>query len=148
MSHNSLEGLPNDLATLPSLKKISASHNKLSADSLPDLSALEHLREIKFNDNPTLEKLPSHFVGWGKGQEGQDDQGDNKSTRKRAGLEIVDIGNCGFKDWMSLKELAAHSGVYNLVLKGNEVITDALSEADYDELKSKVRLVSLPEMRP
>ncbi|KAK4049162.1 hypothetical protein OIV83_004319 [Microbotryomycetes sp. JL201] len=136
VSHNKLESLPTELATLPSLKKISASHNRLSAGSLPDLSALKHLKEIKFNDNPTLDSLPDHFTAWGKfGQVGATNSGDKT---KHSGLEIVDFGSCGFKEWVSLRQLAAHSGVYNLVLKGNQVTTDALADTSFDELKEKV----------
>ncbi|KAK4046336.1 hypothetical protein OIO90_006594 [Microbotryomycetes sp. JL221] len=142
VSHNSLESLPQDLATLPQLKKISASHNRLVSTSLPDLSGLSHLREIKFNDNPTLDDLPSHFSSWGK----HESPSDSADTSKHDGLEIVDLGSCGFEDWSSLRQLAAHSAIYNLVLKGNKVITEALDQAEFDELKDKM-LILLPNLR-
>ncbi|KAM0786485.1 hypothetical protein ACM66B_001943 [Microbotryomycetes sp. NB124-2] len=145
VSHNKLESLPTELATLPSLKKISASHNRLQPDSLPDLSSLQHLKEIKFNDNPTLDSLPAHFVAWGK-HASNDDANRGSDKTKHSGLEIVDLGNCGFKDWVSLRQLAAHTGIYNLVLKGNNVITEALADTSFDELKKKM-LVLLPNLR-
>lgn len=53
-------------------------------------------------------------------------------------MEIVDLGNCGFEDWMGLKELAGQSGIVNLGLKGTKVAEEA-KEDGFDEFKSKVR---------
>lgn len=62
-----------------------------------------------------------------------------KRQKGRQGLEILDLGNCGFESWMGLKELAKQSAIVNLGLKGNKVTADALEEEAFDELKSKVR---------
>ncbi|GAA5820066.1 hypothetical protein JCM3770_002124 [Rhodotorula araucariae] len=133
VSNNALTALPSTLATLPSLKKISAAHNRLTSSSLPDLSALSHLHELRLNDNPTLTSLPSHFGAWGKADGAK-------------GLEILDLGNCGFESWFGLRELAKQGGVVNLGLKGNKVAEDAVREAGFDEFKAKLTIL-LPALR-
>ncbi|BGP09446.1 hypothetical protein JCM10049v2_005316 [Rhodotorula toruloides] len=134
ISNNSLTSLPASLATLPSLKKISAAHNQLTPTGLPDLSPLSHLHELRLNDNRSLTSLPSHFGTWGKGDTG------------KGGLEILDIGNCGFESWFGLKELAKQEGIVNLGLKGNKVAEDAVKATGFDEFKAKLTIL-LPSLR-
>lgn len=126
VSNNALTALPSSLATLPALKKISAAHNRLTSSSLPDLSALAHLHEVRLNDNPTLTSLPPHFGTWGKADGAK-------------GLEILDLGNCGFESWFGLRELAKQAAVVNLGLKGNKVAEDAVRDTGFDQFKAKVR---------
>lgn len=134
VSNNKLVSLPSTLATLPSLKKISAAHNQLSASSLPDLSSLSQLREVKLNDNRTLTSLPPHFATWGKAN-----QAGSAQSKRPPGLEIVDLGNCGFQDWFALKELASQSGIVNLGLKGTKVEEEAMADSGgFEAFKSKV----------
>lgn len=130
VSHNTLTSLPHTLATLPSLKKLSASHNALLSASLPDLSPLAHLREIRFSWNPSLVALPDHFAAWGKGA---DDSG-----KPGRGLEIVDLGQCGFEDWVGLKALVGQTNVVNLGLKGTKVGDEALEDG-FEAFRDKVR---------
>ncbi|EGU11279.1 hypothetical protein RTG_02747 [Rhodotorula toruloides ATCC 204091] len=134
ISNNSLTSLPASLATLPSLKKISAAHNQLTPSGLPDLSPLSHLHELRLNDNRSLTSLPQHFGTWGKGDTG------------KGGLEILDIGNCGFESWFGLKELAKQEGIVNLGLKGNKVAEDAVKATGFDEFKAKLTIL-LPSLR-
>ncbi|BGP41460.1 hypothetical protein JCM10450v2_005506 [Rhodotorula kratochvilovae] len=133
VSNNALTAFPSSLATLPSLKKISAAHNRLTSSSLPDLSTLAHLHELRLNDNPTLTSLPSHFGAWGKADGAK-------------GLEILDIGNCGIESWFGLRELAKQGAVVNLGLKGNKVAEDAVSQTGFDEFKAKLTIL-LPALR-
>ncbi|GAA5909422.1 hypothetical protein JCM8208_005738 [Rhodotorula glutinis] len=133
VSNNALTALPSSLATLPSLKKISAAHNRLTSTSLPDLSALAHLHELRLNDNPTLTSLPPHFGSWGKADDAK-------------GLEILDLGNCGFESWFGLRELAKQDAVVNLGLKGNKVAEDAVRDAGFDDFKAKLTIL-LPSLR-
>ncbi|KPV74285.1 uncharacterized protein RHOBADRAFT_54128 [Rhodotorula graminis WP1] len=133
VSNNALTALPSTLATLPSLKKISAAHNRLTSSSLPDLSPLAHLHELRLNDNPTLTSLPPHFGTWGKADGAK-------------GLEILDIGNCGFESWFGLRELAKQDAVVNLGLKGNKVAEDAVRDAGFDNFKAKLTIL-LPSLR-
>ncbi|KAL8281127.1 hypothetical protein RQP46_006485 [Phenoliferia psychrophenolica] len=137
VSHNTLTSLPKTLATLPSLKKLSASHNALVSGSLPDLSPLEHLREIRFSNNPTLDALPDHFASWGKGQD--------ESGKPGRGLEIVDLGQCGFQDWVGLKALVGQTNVVNLGLKGTKVGEEALEDG-FEAFRGKITIL-LPSLR-
>lgn len=130
--------MPANLVTLGGLKKISAAHNQLTAASLPDLSLLSQLREIKFNDNPTLVSLPSHLSAWGKGSLSHLAE---FKGRRPLGLEIVDLGNCGFLEWYDLAPLAGQPGVVNLVLKGTKISEEALEDG-FEDYKSKVRPVA------
>ncbi|BGP25872.1 leucine rich repeat domain containing protein [Rhodotorula toruloides] len=134
VSNNSLTSLPASLATLPSMKKISAAHNRLTPTGLPDLCSLSHLHELRLNDNRSLTSLPSHFGAWGKGETG------------KGGLEILDLGNCGFESWFGLKELAKQEGIVNLGLKGNKVAEDAVNATGFDEFKAKLTIL-LPSLR-
>ncbi|BGP33431.1 hypothetical protein JCM10296v2_005232 [Rhodotorula toruloides] len=134
VSNNSLTSLPASLTTLPSLKKISAAHNQLTPTGLPDLCPLAHFHELRLNDNRSLTSLPPHFGTWGKGETG------------KGGLEILDIGNCGFESWFGLKELAKQEGIVNLGLKGNKVAEDAVKATGFDEFKAKLTIL-LPSLR-
>lgn len=59
---------------------------------------------------------------------------------KRApGLEVVDLGNCGFEEWYDLAPLAGQSGIVNLVLKGTKVAEEAKVDG-FEDYKSKVSL--------
>lgn len=139
ISNNALTSLPASLNTLPALKKISAAHNKFTADQLPDLTTLIQLREVKMNDNPTLTALPSHLATWGKGTLGNFAE---FKGRRPAGLEILDFGNCGFEDWLDLQPLVGQGNIVNLVLKGTKVAEEAKEAGGFDEYKRKVS--SLP----
>ncbi|GAA5891138.1 hypothetical protein JCM5296_004905 [Sporobolomyces johnsonii] len=141
VSNNSLTSLPSSLATLPSLKKISAAHNQLTSPGLPDLSALPALHELRLNDNRTLTSLPPHFGSWGKAPL----PAGERDTKRRQGLEILDLGNCGFDSWFGLRALAQQDGIVNLGLKGNKVAEEAM-QAGFDDFKSKITIL-LPSLR-
>ncbi|GAA5972454.1 hypothetical protein JCM11641_001854 [Rhodosporidiobolus odoratus] len=160
VSNNQLGALPSSLSTLPSLKKISAAHNKLTSSTLPDLSSLSHLSELRLNDNPSLTSLPPHFGIWGKAPLLPSDSNtasastsaraglveDRRRSKGRQGLEILDLGNCGFKSWFGLKELARQDGVVNLGLKGNKAAEEAIKESGVEEFKHKLTVL-LPSLR-
>lgn len=150
VSNNSLTALPRSLATLPALKKISAAHNQLTSPGLPDLSPLSHLHELRLNDNRSLSSLPSHFGSWGKapppppssaGGGPVPDSGyqQKNKPRSRGGLEILDLGNCGFESWFGLRELAKQDGIVNLGLKGNKVAEEAVEANGFESFREKVR---------
>lgn len=163
VSNNKLTSLPSTLTSLPSLKKISASHNLLTPSGLPNLSSLSHLHELRLSHNPSLTSLPSHFGGWGKQPlpavaDSQADAGRENQRRgrgagaggvagKRQGIEILDLSSCGFENWYGLRAIAEQDGIVNLGLKGNKVASDAMSGAEggaggdtgFEEFKSKVR---------
>lgn len=148
VSNNSLTALPRSLATLPALKKISAAHNQLTSPGLPDLSALSHLHELRLNDNRSLSSLPLHFGSWGKApppssagpvpDSGYQQQ--KNKPRSRRGLEILDLGNCGFESWFGLRELAKQDGIVNLGLKGNKVAEEAVAANGFESFREKVRV--------
>ncbi|OCF39822.1 hypothetical protein I317_06374 [Kwoniella heveanensis CBS 569] len=109
VSHSpSLSSLPSTLASLPHLSKFTFSHcPRLTASSLPDLSALPLLRDVKMNNLPQLTSLPPHIVSWGKGdlsqikraKEGDEDAnadaiGGGSFSKRGDGLEVLDLGNC------------------------------------------------------
>lgn len=136
VSNNQLTSLPDTLTTLPALKKISAAHNLLTPSTLPNLSPNSLLKEIKFNDNPHLTSLPTHFSTWGKGSL----NGIEFKGKRKSGLEIIDLGNCGFKNWSDLRELAGQETVLNLGLKGN-LIAEEAKEEGFEEFRRKVRFI-------
>ena len=150
VSNNSLTALPRSLAALPALKKISAAHNQLTSPGLPDLSALSHLHELRLNDNRSLSSLPSHFGSWGKAPPPPPssagalvpDSGyqQKNKPRSRGGLEILDLGNCGFESWFGLRELAKQDGIVNLGLKGNKVAEEAVAANGFESFREKVRV--------
>jgi hypothetical protein len=168
VSNNQLTSLPSTLTSLPSLKKISASHNLLTPTGLPNLSSLSHLHELRFSHNPNLTSLPSHFASWGKqplpaGAE-SNEQGENGYGRrgrggaavanKRQGIEILDLSSCGFENWYGLRSIAEQDGIVNLGLKGNKVALDAMGgeegaagNAGFEEFKSKVDFSLSPRKR-
>jgi Leucine-rich repeat (LRR) protein len=117
ISNNTLTSLPSSLTTLSSLKKISAAHNQLTSSNLPDLTTLFQLREVKLNDNPELSELPQHLANWGKGTLTNVDF----KGKRPPGLEILDLGNCGFKGWIDLQPLVGQGNIVNLVLKGRRL---------------------------
>lgn len=61
-----------------------------------------------------------------------------EGSKRPLGLEIVDLGNCGFEDWFALKELAQQTGIVNLSLKGTKVAEEAKADG-FEEFKGKVR---------
>ncbi|GAA5987513.1 hypothetical protein JCM10908_001985 [Rhodotorula pacifica] len=148
VSNNALTALPRSLATLPALKKISAAHNQLSPPGLPDLSALSHLHELRLNDNRPLSSLPSHFGSWGKAPLPTPvaDSGYQTNKPRKGGLEILDLGNCGFESWFGLRELAKQDGIVNLGLKGNKVAQDAIEANGFDGFREKLTVL-LPSLR-
>ncbi|SCV70409.1 BQ2448_1803 [Microbotryum intermedium] len=147
VSYNSLTSLPSaDLSSLAQLKKLSTSHNLLTSTSLPDLSSLTHLREVRLSHNPKLTSLPLHFIAWGHSpvrekKEGAADNEQADSTPRgvapKQGLEVVDLGSCGFEDWFGLKELAKHP-IVNLVLKGNKVVDELVEEEGFEVYRTKL----------
>ena len=158
VSNNQLTSLPSTLTSLPSLKKISASHNLLTPTGLPNLSSLSHLHELRFSHNPNLTSLPSHFGGWGKKpvpagaesneypENGRRGRGGAGTVSKRQGIEILDLSSCGIENWYGLRAIAEQDGIVNLGLKGNKVALDAMggeegagTTAGFEEFKSKVR---------
>ncbi|WWC98695.1 hypothetical protein V866_005588 [Kwoniella sp. B9012] len=95
ISHSpNLISLPTTLSSLYHLSKLTFSHcPKLTSDSLPDLSQLPLLRDVKMNNLPLLTQLPPHIVNWGKGN--LDKVGKGKNEDKFGdGLEVLDLGNC------------------------------------------------------
>ncbi|GAA5865004.1 hypothetical protein JCM3774_003935 [Rhodotorula dairenensis] len=151
VSNNALTALPRSLATLPALKKISAAHNQLSPPGLPDLSALSHLHELRLNDNRPLSSLPAHFGSWGRAPPPPSstpvhDAGYQTKPRRAAGLEILDLGNCGFESWFGLRELAKQDGIVNLGLKGNKVAEQAIEANGFDSFREKLTIL-LPSLR-
>lgn len=101
LSHNQIKSLPLDMpANLPSLKKLSITHNKLQWSNkkspLPDFSLCSHLREVRISGNAELKRLPDHLKNWGKGV-GKDSKG--------TGLETFEAGDCGLDDWISIAPL-------------------------------------------
>ncbi|WVQ95540.1 hypothetical protein IAU59_002637 [Kwoniella sp. CBS 9459] len=103
VSHSpNLTTLPSSLASLPHLSKLTFSHcPRLTSTSLPDLSHLPLLRDVKMNNLPQLTSLPGHITSWGKGdlsviKKAKDGEADLNDTggRKGDGLEVLDLGNC------------------------------------------------------
>ncbi|KZP33505.1 RNI-like protein [Athelia psychrophila] len=100
----------NSLSTsLNQLSKLTFSHcPRLTADSLPDLSALPLLRDVRMNNLAQLTSLPRHLASWGTGDmtlssatkrkaSGSRDRDASGSARERDlgdGLEGLDLGNC------------------------------------------------------
>ncbi|WWD08364.1 hypothetical protein V865_006476 [Kwoniella europaea PYCC6329] len=95
ISHSpNLISLPTTLSSLYHLSKLTFSHcPKLTSDSLPDLSPLPLLRDVKMNNLPLLTQLPSHIVNWGKGNLDKVGKGKNEDEFGD-GLEVLDLGNC------------------------------------------------------
>ncbi|WVQ63181.1 uncharacterized protein L199_001332 [Kwoniella botswanensis] len=95
ISHSpNLISLPTTLSSLYHLSKLTFSHcPKLTSDSLPDLSQLPLLRDVKMNNLPLLTQLPSHIVNWGKGNLDKVGKGKNEDEFGD-GLEVLDLGNC------------------------------------------------------
>ncbi|KAM0754323.1 L domain-like protein [Meredithblackwellia eburnea MCA 4105] len=139
VSHNSLKALPASLTTLPSLKKISASHNNLSSTSLPSLASLSRLHELRISNNPAITALPAHFGSWGKAR-------DPQSGKDGKGIEILDIGACGFEEWQGLMHLAGQDCIVNLGLKGNAVSDKAIEDEGFEVFRTKMRIL-LPTLR-
>lgn len=131
VSHNKLLSLPPSLSNLSSLVKLSASHNNLSSSALAaiDLSSLSTLRQLRLNDNPNLDALPPHFASWGKATQG---------AIVGKGLELLELGNCSFKDWSSLRFIAAHSSINNFSLKGTPIEEEAIKDVGPMEFRQKV----------
>jgi hypothetical protein len=121
VSNNRLTSLPSSVGSLASLTRLSASHNLLEADGLPDLSALSKLEQVRLGNNPTLKALPDHFARWAAG-----------------GLKLVGLSSCGFEGWEDLRPLAGHEGLENFELKANP-IAEREKETDEELYRSKVR---------
>ncbi|WWD20605.1 hypothetical protein CI109_105081 [Kwoniella shandongensis] len=98
VSHSpSLSSLPATLSNLHHLSKLTFSHcPRLTSSSLPDLSALPLLRDVKMNNLPQLTALPSHLPTWGTGNLSLVGKGGDEDEKKRLGdgLEVLDLGNC------------------------------------------------------
>ncbi|WVW80975.1 hypothetical protein I302_102966 [Kwoniella bestiolae CBS 10118] len=93
ISHSpNLLALPSSLSSLHHLSKLTFSHcPKLTSDSLPNLSSLPLLRDVKMNNLPLLTDLPPHIVTWGKGPLSLVGKKENEYGD---GLEVLDLGNC------------------------------------------------------
>ncbi|ORY29688.1 hypothetical protein BCR39DRAFT_531650 [Naematelia encephala] len=107
ISHSTkLVSVPRALSKLYQLSKLTFSHcPRLTCQSLPDLSSLPLLRDVKMNNLPQLTSLPSHIVSWGTGdmslannKSGNSTEvGSSSSLSSRKvgdGLEVLDLGNC------------------------------------------------------
>ncbi|KAK8850422.1 hypothetical protein IAR55_004340 [Kwoniella newhampshirensis] len=98
VSHSpNLSSLPTTLSDLHHLSKLTFSHcPRLTSYSLPDLSSLPLLRDVKMNNLPQLTSLPPHVTTWGTGNLSQVGKGgeDGGSNRLGDGLEVLDLGNC------------------------------------------------------
>ncbi|WVQ86054.1 hypothetical protein IAT38_008222 [Cryptococcus sp. DSM 104549] len=97
VSHSpNLVSLPSTLSSLHHLAKLTFSHcPRLTASSLPDLSPLPLLRDVKMNNLPALTSLPPHISLWGKGNMSLVGKGKDESTPQLGdGLQTLDLGNC------------------------------------------------------
>lgn len=119
LSNNALTELPITLpSSLPSLKKLSVGHNRLTCTGLPDLRVCAHLREVRLSGNATLHALPSHLAAWGRGVDGG-----------APGLVLLDVSDCGLNSWEAVQPLLAmphqeRHGLANLGAKGNRIADD------------------------
>ncbi|WVO17296.1 hypothetical protein L204_104988 [Cryptococcus depauperatus] len=105
VSHSpNISVLPSSLSDLLHLAKLTFSHcPQLTACSLPDLSPLPLLRDIKMNNLPKLTSLPVHMSSWGKGNMAL--VGKSKdSSQYGHGLQTLDIGNCSL-DYQSVSSI-------------------------------------------
>ncbi|EIW69768.1 hypothetical protein TREMEDRAFT_61533 [Tremella mesenterica DSM 1558] len=91
ISHSPLlKLLPSSLSSLSHLSKLTFSHCPLlTPSSIPDLSSLPLLRDVKMHSLPLLTSLPLHLSTWGTGDFTQIGK-----VGKGGGLEVLDIGNC------------------------------------------------------
>ncbi|WWC72487.1 uncharacterized protein I206_106449 [Kwoniella pini CBS 10737] len=96
ISHSpNLISLPNTLSELYHLSKLTFSHcPKLTSNSLPDLTNLPLLRDVKMNNLPQLTNLPKHIITWGKGNLNLAGKGTEDNVKYGDGLEVLDLGNC------------------------------------------------------
>lgn len=80
------------LTSLVHLSKLTFSHcPRITPASLPDLSSLPVLKDLKMNNLPLLTALPPHLLQWGTGSMSRLEPTD---TRSGLGLEALDAGNC------------------------------------------------------
>lgn len=126
VSHNKLTALPESIASLSSLTKLSCAHNNLTDEGLPDLSKLSELREIRMNGNAELSALPTHFSSWASSK-----------------LEILDLSKCNFSSWDSLEPLEGQEELSNVNLRGNPLAPEQSETEQYAEYKDLVRVVAL-----
>ncbi|ODN99549.1 hypothetical protein L198_03393 [Cryptococcus wingfieldii CBS 7118] len=105
VSHSpNLSSLPHSLSSLHHLNKITFSHcPRLSAASLPNLSSLPLLRDVKMNNLPSLTTLPAHISSWGKGDMSLVGKGGDEK-QFGDGLLVLDLGNCSL-DYQSIAPL-------------------------------------------
>ena len=106
ISHSpNLTSLPRYLNGLKGLSKLTFSHcPKLGTSGIPDLSSLPLLRDVKMNDLPFLNAIPSHMSAWGTGEmpaieQHRDSSNHSKTSttevsRRGLGLQSLDIGRC------------------------------------------------------
>ncbi|WWC65149.1 uncharacterized protein I303_107763 [Kwoniella dejecticola CBS 10117] len=96
ISHSpNLTTLPQTLAELYHLSKLTFSHcPKVTSNSLPDLTNLPLLRDVKMNNLPQLTNLPKHITTWGKGNLNLVGKGSEDNVKFGDGLEVLDLGNC------------------------------------------------------
>ncbi|WRT70583.1 uncharacterized protein IL334_007581 [Kwoniella shivajii] len=149
ISHSpNLTGLPKSLNQLYHLSKLTFSHcpkitcgsgskSGSGSGSIPDLSILPLLRDVKMNNLPLLTDLPDHLPSWGKGDlslvkqtNNHDDisgsrskDNDNSNKNKGDGLEVLDLGNCSlsFASISKLFNLSSTHGPKN-DKTGNRVV--------------------------
>jgi hypothetical protein len=120
ISHSpNLAALPKSLQDLSQLSKLTFSHcPRLTAATLPDLSTLPLLRDVKMNNLALLDKLPQHMAKWGTGPLAATDR--DTTIRHGDGLQVLDLGNCSLpfsaiestflsQKWPHLRSLSLHS---------------------------------------
>lgn len=129
MSENQLTRLPDSIASLASLEKLSAAKCSLTAAGLPDLSSCTALREVRLAHNP-LGGLPEHIGGWAGGR-----------------VEILALGHCDLPSLATLEPLRRQSELHNLDLAGNGAFVVPATDPQHERYKSEVRQASLTMSR-
>lgn len=123
VSENPLTRLPDSVASLSQLEKLSAAKCGLTAAGLPDLSACTALREVRLAHNP-LGGLPDHIGGWANGR-----------------LEILALGHCELPAILALDPLRRQSALSSLDVVGNAAFVVPATDPQHERYKSQVRHV-------
>ena len=136
-----MTALPSVLTKLKYLTSINAAENEIAypspddVESMPDLTGLSNLRDLRMCDNPYLKALPAHFATWA-------------STADGPSLRTVNFANCGFESWDSLQPLGGQQHLDVLKLQGNSFVPLAKSTSDlFVEYRVQVSQDSRPDFR-